>query len=47
MDNKDENIVVCGCGRSPTGECIGWHELTEEGYQEQLKKYQRQKRTSD
>ena len=23
----------CGCGRSPTGKCIGWHGLTEEGYQ--------------
>jgi hypothetical protein len=20
----------CGCGRSPTGKCIGWHGLTEE-----------------
>jgi hypothetical protein len=23
----------CGCGRSPTGKCIGWHGLTEELYQ--------------
>ncbi len=23
----------CGCGRSPTGNCIGWHGLTEEQYQ--------------
>lgn len=22
----------CGCGRSPTGKCIGWHGLTEEAY---------------
>ena len=22
----------CGCGRSPTGNCIGWHSLTEEEY---------------
>ena len=20
----------CGCGRSPTGKCIGWHALSEE-----------------
>ena len=20
---------TCGCGRSPTGDCIGWHSLTE------------------
>lgn len=23
---------TCGCGRSPTGDCIGWHSLTEEMY---------------
>ena len=22
----------CGCGRSPTGKCIGWHALSEEDY---------------
>jgi hypothetical protein len=32
MGNK-ENINKCGCGRSPTGECIGWHSLTEDMYQ--------------
>jgi hypothetical protein len=39
---------TCGCGRSPTGNCIGWHSLSEEMYQhkkmlwieEQLKKDQ-------
>ena len=25
---------TCKCGRSPTGDCIGWHKLTEEQYQE-------------
>ena len=29
----------CGCGRSPTGKCIGWHKLSEEEFQEELKKY--------
>ena len=29
----------CGCGRSPTGKCIGWHKLSEEEYAEALKKY--------
>ena len=24
---------TCKCGRSPTGDCIGWHKLTEEQYQ--------------
>lgn len=28
----------CGCGRSPTGKCIGWHGLAEDEYQ--LKKSQ-------
>lgn len=27
----------CGCGRSPTGKCIGWHNLTNEEYQAKLK----------
>jgi len=30
----------CGCGRSPTGKCIGWHGLTEEQFRERLEKYQ-------
>ena len=23
---------TCGCGRSPTGKCIGWHGLSEDDY---------------
>ena len=30
---------TCGCGRSPTGDCIGWHSLTEESFQAELEKY--------
>ena len=30
---------TCGCGRSPTGDCIGWHGLTEEQFQLELAKY--------
>ena len=26
---------TCGCGRSPTGDCIGWHSLSEEMYNHQ------------
>lgn len=29
----------CGCGRSPTGYCIGWHGLTEDMYEHQLMLY--------
>lgn len=25
---------TCGCGRSPTGKCCGWHNLSEEQYAE-------------
>lgn len=31
--------VECGCGRSPTGFCIGWHNLTESAYEEKLSEY--------
>jgi hypothetical protein len=34
--NPEGKIGTCGCGRSPTGDCIGWHGLIEE----QLKKAQ-------
>jgi hypothetical protein len=30
----------CGCGRSPSGDCCGWHGLTEEQYREELAKYE-------
>ena len=32
---------TCGCGRSPTGDCIGWHRLTEEGHTEMFEKWQK------
>jgi hypothetical protein len=30
----------CGCGRSPTGKCIGWHGLTEDEYVDRKEKYE-------
>ena len=30
----------CGCGRSPTGKCIGWHSLSEEDYKKKLFEYE-------
>jgi hypothetical protein len=27
VTNNSEEIGRCGCGRSPTGKCIGWHGL--------------------
>lgn len=31
---------TCGCGRSPTGNCCGWHTLTEEEYQLRKEQYE-------
>jgi hypothetical protein len=41
MRTKDDpkEIGSCGCGRSPTGKCIGWHGLTEDIYKHQLMLY--------
>ena len=33
VKENPEEFGKCGCGRSPTGKCIGWHGLTEEMYQ--------------
>ena len=39
QENTDD-IGKCGCGRSPTGKCIGWHGLTEDQYKQKLEEYQ-------
>ncbi len=31
--DKTMKTGTCGCGRSPTGDCVGWHSLTEAAYQ--------------
>ena len=38
-ENPDE-VGRCGCGRSPTGKCIGWHGLAEEVFREKLAEYE-------
>jgi len=35
----NEEIGRCGCGRSPTGKCIGWHGLSEAEFQRKLAEY--------
>jgi hypothetical protein len=53
-DLKEENMQVrvqedtskvgqCGCGRSPTGKCIGWHGLTEDAFKAKLQEYNEKK----
>ena len=39
VKEQSEEIGKCGCGRSPTGKCIGWHGYSEEQFQEALEKY--------
>lgn len=39
VQEQTSEIGKCGCGRSPTGKCIGWHGLNEEQYKEALEKY--------
>jgi hypothetical protein len=41
------DVTKCGCGRSPTGNCIGWHDLTEEEFQVKLAAYEENKRVSE
>ena len=40
MMAKPDGKYSCGCGRSPTGQCIGWHALTEEAYQQKRAEYE-------
>ena len=30
VTEKSEEFSNCGCGRSPSGKCVGWHALSEE-----------------
>ena len=40
-------MADCGCGRSATGQCIGWHNLSEEEYQQKLKEHQEKETEND
>ena len=40
MMPKPEVAGQCGCGRSPTGRCIGWHSRSEEEYQAKSAEYE-------
>lgn len=37
---NNETLGKCGCGRSPTGFCIGWHGLEEEEFRKKLALYE-------
>ena len=36
VKQSTDEIGKCGCGRSPTGKCIGWHGLSESEFQSKL-----------
>jgi hypothetical protein len=36
----NDDTGKCGCGRSPTGKCIGWHSLSEEKFQAKKAEYE-------
>jgi hypothetical protein len=38
--NPTGKIGTCGCGRSPTGDCIGWHGLEEGEFREKLAEWE-------
>ena len=42
VQERTEDVGKCGCGRSPTGKCIGWHGLNEQQLKEAQEKYQSQ-----
>jgi hypothetical protein len=42
-----EEFGKCGCGRSPTGKCCGWHGLSEEMYKHKLMLYMEDQLRSD
>lgn len=39
VKENPEEFGTCGCGRSPTGQCCGWHGLGEDEFREALAKY--------
>lgn len=39
--DANKKIGTCGCGRSPTGNCVGWHGLSESAFQAKLAEYQK------
>ena len=43
VQENANDIGRCGCGRSPTGKCCGWHGLTEDEYKNELALYEYKK----
>ena len=45
--NPNGKVGTCGCGRSPTGDCIGWHGLNEQQLAEAQAKYAEQQKLAE
>ena len=45
--DNGEDVGTCGCGRSPTGKCIGWHGLSEDEYKARLAEFNRQEQSGN
>jgi len=45
--DNGEDFGKCGCGRSPTGKCIGWHGLSEDEYKERLDEFNRNQQSGN
>ena len=51
-DNRSQEIAMnekprCGCGRSVTGFCMGWHALSEEEFLKKKEAYELKQQTKD
>ena len=42
--NENRN---CGCGRSPTKLCMGWHSLSEDEYKKALEEWKERENKKD
>ena len=47
VQEDSSKVGQCGCGRSPTGKCIGWHGLTEDAFQARLAEYKAKQEAVD
>jgi len=36
VKENEKEFGSCGCGRSPTGKCCGWHGLSEDAFRQAL-----------
>ena len=47
MSQQQNYAPPCGCGRSPTGYCVGWHNLTVETFDKRLKEWNEAKQAAE